>query len=215
MCHVDPGERGWGRDRASASKGRESSKVKFRPAPPHTVSISAWTGRRRGGHSAQHLRSRSACDRLILTIGLGLRLRLQLQLQLQARRCSQKVSLASLARRLQSPNAVHALRAGSRSAAVLHPHPTAMCQAPALCPRLQALRRLHAPQPAPQRTLSFRSPSPLIAASVLARGARYQNGSDQWNCVEVAAMQIMSLSLGKWRWHYAATVIAPRLGSAR
>jgi hypothetical protein len=152
MCHVDPGERGWGRARASASKGRESSKVKFRPAPPHTVSVSAWTGRRRGGHSAQHLRSRSACDRLILTIGLGLRLRLQLQLQ--ARRCCKKVSLASLARRLQSPNAVHALRAGSRSAAacsaaVLHPHPTAMCQAPALCPRLQALRRLHAPQPAP------------------------------------------------------------------
>lgn len=130
MCHVDPGERGWGRARASASKGRESSKVKFRPAPPHTVSVSAWTGRRRGGHSTQHLRSRSACDRLILTIGLGLRLRLQLQHQLQARRCSKKVSLA---RRLQSPNAVHALRAGSRSAPPSHgtvPSPCALPKAP-------------------------------------------------------------------------------------
>jgi hypothetical protein len=133
MCHVDPGERGWGRDRASASKGRKSSKVKFRPAPPHTVSVSAWTGRQRGGHSAQHLRSRSGCDRLILTIGLGLRLRLQLQHQLQARRCSKKVSLASLARRLQSPNAVHALRAGSRSAAACSAAPPSHGTVPSPC----------------------------------------------------------------------------------
>jgi hypothetical protein len=70
LMHVScrPWRERMGKDRASASKGRESSKVKFRPAPPHTVSVSAWTVRRRGGHSAQHLRSRSACDRLILTI---------------------------------------------------------------------------------------------------------------------------------------------------
>jgi hypothetical protein len=80
---------------------------------------------------------------LILAIVLRLRLQpqlqlqVQLQVQLQARRCSKKVSLASLARLLQSPNAVHALRAGSRSAAVLQCCtliPTALCQAPAICP---------------------------------------------------------------------------------
>jgi hypothetical protein len=213
MCHVDPGERGLGKGQGQGQcqrqcqQGEGKLQVKFRPALPHTVSASAWTGRRRGGHSAQHLRSRSACDRLILAIVL----RLRLQLQLQARRCSKKVSLASLARLLQSPNAVHALRAGSRFAAA--------CSAALFSPRhcakplrfAQALRRLHAPQ----RTLSSRASSPLIAALVLTRGARYQNGSDQWRCVEVAALQIMSLSLGKWRRRYAATVLAPRLGSAR
>jgi hypothetical protein len=211
MCHVDPGARGLGKGQGQGQcqQGEGKLQVKFRPALPHTVSASAWTGRRRGGHSAQHLRSRSACDRLILAIVL--RLRLQPQLQLQARRCSKKVSLASLARLLQSPNAVHTLRAGSRSAAD--------CSAALLSPRhcakplrfAQALRRLHAPQ----RTLSSRASSPLIAALVLTWGARYQNGSDQWSCVEVAALQIMALSLGKWRRRYAATVIAPRLGSAR
>jgi hypothetical protein len=68
---------------------------------------------------------------------LAIVLRLRLQPQLQARRCSKKVSLASLARLLQSPNAVHALRAGSRfaaacSAALFSPRHCA--KPPALCP---------------------------------------------------------------------------------
>jgi hypothetical protein len=70
-----------------------------------------------------------------LILAIVLRLRLQLQLQLQARRCSKKVSLASLARLLQSPNAVHALRAGSRSAAVLHSYPHGTVPSPCALPK--------------------------------------------------------------------------------
>jgi hypothetical protein len=129
MCHVDPGERGLGKGQGQQGEGK--LQVKFRPALPHTVSASAWTGRRRGGHSAQHLRSRRAYDRLILAIGL----RLRLQLQLQARRCFKKVSLASLAGLLQSPNVSTLCEPAPVLLQCCTLIPTALCQAPALCPK--------------------------------------------------------------------------------
>jgi hypothetical protein len=112
------------------------------------------TGRGRRGQAAHHLRSRRACDRLILTT---------INLAIQANLCS--FEKRSLARLLQSPIALHVMAAGSRTDATLIPRPRAKpLQKPSVACMLLELLNLHLAS----------LPVPLSRLLVQARGACYQ-----------------------------------------
>jgi hypothetical protein len=158
-------------------------------ASPHTARL----GRGRRGQAAHHLRSRRACDRLILTT---------INLAIQTSLCS--FEKRSLARILQSPIALHVMAADSRTDATLIPRPRAKpLQKPSVACMLLNLHLASLP-------------SPLIAAFGASQGcllsktdAAYQPA---WRWPPLCRSSLSRLAKA---FSLSNLVIAPRLRNGR